>query len=437
MMRIGAEMNYMSDGTRSFENSRGKAALSCLMDIAVFCMGISLPGICFASEFTALKGGLMARIAPVDVLVMLVLIMLLATRGLKVKMCGVLYCLALVLSFVVAMFLVGWTECLSGGSGVAVLALMMSLLYWLLGYNISRWPYLMRIYLLGITAGLMWEGAIVLHDYFLPNDKWFIDRKLLRVRGTFMRSGQLGTYGLSCAGIMFSVGLVMFKRHAIRILMAVMGLLSCFIVLASSRRTGLVALAVWGLLCLCCLCFTVQRKYRWKILLGLSASVAVVALIISRSSDSFFVQRWLHFYGVITNPDSFPYEQARAAVDHVKEWLPFGLGVGRGQVIADGSEFHNANLALLVETGLFGFAMFYWLIIDAGLSWWRAWKDRKKPYVSYIFICFLAAMTVYMLHNRVHRSRGFMLMLGLASGAGAAVVASRKRDDVSGVDDKK
>ncbi len=424
-------MNDELNSNVSFESSRGMAILSCFMDAVVFLLGASLPGVCFASGPVEYTTSILNRIAPGDVLVVMALAMMAMARGIKLKRSGAFYCIALLMSFFMAFYRGGWSVSVANDSGVAFAALLMSFLYWLLGFNISRWPYLMRIYLAGIAVGVLWEGVIVLHDYYLPMGRWFVDKNPSRVRGTFRGSGQLGIYGVSCAGIMLSVAVALFRRRTMKVFSVIMGLLSCFIVFASSRRSGLLALAIWAVLSICCLFFWIEKQHRWKLLLGLLVSLVGLVLLMGFDSQSYLVQRSFAFYRDLTDPNGFFCHQLRAAGKNISLWFPFGLGVGRGGAIADGREFHSAYLALLVEMGLFGFAMFSWLFIDAGLSWWRAWRAKGRYQVSCMLLCFLLSAVVYMGHNRVHRSRGFMLMLGLTSGASVSILAARRRKNSS------
>jgi hypothetical protein len=112
----------------------------------------------------------------------------------------------------------------------------------------------------------------------------------------------------------------------------------------------------------------------------------------------------------------------------VGEWLPFGVGPGNSRSFLPlGLELHNAHLALVVDLGLLGLLAFYLLLWRLPLTRGASPTKGSNNLISrQALLAFLVCATVIMLHNRLHRERGFMLFLGIAAQL-AAVSAVRLR----------
>jgi hypothetical protein len=269
--------------------------------------------------------------------------------------------------------------------------------------------------LLGIAVGVLWEGVIVAHDYFAASD-WFPSPHANRVRGTFRTTGQLGAFGFSAAGMMFVFGSQL-PRPRQRQFAYAMGLLAVLMVVAASRRSVILTIAVWPLVYLL---LAFPRRRLQKAYLGLVALVGLVILggarFTAQIAESYAGRRLAAAAQSIEGGDSITIIQARAAVEHFAEWLPFGVGPGNSRsFLPFGLELHNAHLALVVDLGLLGLLTFYLLL-------WRLPLTRRAPaskgnnLVSrQALLAFLLCATVIMLHNRLHRERGFMLFLGIAA----------------------
>jgi O-antigen ligase len=90
-------------------------------------------------------------------------------------------------------------------------------------------------------------------------------------------------------------------------------------------------------------------------------------------------------------------------------------------------EIHNGHLNIAVESGLFGLLAFYALVIKALLHRWHNDFGKSTRAVRILTFTFLLAGMVFMIHNRLHRDRGFMLFMGLASAIALAAPSDPRR----------
>jgi hypothetical protein len=352
------------------------------------------------------------RIALVDLLVAFFLATILVPKGLRIHAMAGVYGLAVLLSLSIGLLRESSGEFSSVITGF--LAIAMAFLYWVLGHNLGRYPALLRFLFLGIVFGVAWEAIVVLHDYFsVP--QWFVDEMPGRVRGTFRASGQLGAFGFSTAGLSFAIGWSLFKQRRVRGLIVIIGMIGIFFVWAASRRSALFALALWAIIA-CALEFKRLKDLRyfaffWAVIVAL----ILIVVFASHHTNAFAVKRITEAISSIETGNSFIRLQWNSVVAHFSEWFPQGLGWGRGQIVdySQYHEIHNGHLALFVEGGLLGVLSFYAVVALSIFRPWSATPDSKLVQ-NLVLSCILAAI-VMMVHNTLHRDRGFMLLLGISS----------------------
>ena len=380
--------------------------------LLLFCIGGLLPLISLRRGLGGAYAPLDQRIALVDLLVVFFLATILVPRGLRIHAIGGVYGLAVLLSLSVGLLRESSGEFSSVMTGFFAIA--MAFLYWVLGHNLGRYPALLRFLFLGIAFGVAWEAIVVLHDYFsVP--QWFVDEMPGRVRGTFRASGQLGAFGFSTAGLSFAIGWSLFKRRYVRGLIVIIGMIGIFFVWAASRRSALFALALWAVIA-CTLEYKRLRDFRY-FAFSLAVTVALILIVVFaiHHTDAFAVRRITEAVSSMETGNSFIRLQWNSVVAHFSEWFPQGLGWGRGQIVdySQYHEIHNGHLALFVEGGLLGLLAFYGVVALSIFRPWSATPDSKLVH-NLVLACILAAI-VMMIHNTLHRDRGFMLLLGISS----------------------
>jgi hypothetical protein len=393
-------------------------------------VGVVLPLISLQRS-QGFPNSILERIALPDVLVTSAVLALILRYGGRAAGSALLYAAAVAIAGVIGLFYLSeagiWLP--DGRVGVLAesLALFVAFGYWLFGSQVARSDRLVRMLLLGLAVGVLWEGVIVAHDYLAASD-WFPSPNSNRVRGTFRTTGQLGAFGFSAAGIMFVFGSQLPRRRQ-QLFAYSMGILAVLMVVAASRRSVILTIGMWPLVYLL-LAFP-QRRFQ-KMYLGVVALVVLMILGVARFTaqvtESYAGGRLLSAAHSIQSGESMPVIQARAAVQHLGEWLPFGVGPGNSRwFLPLGLEIHNAHLALAVDLGLLGLVSFYLLLWRLPLTR-RPPATRRSNIVSrQALLAFLACATVVMLHNRLHRERGFMLFLGIAAQM-AAVSTVRPRN---------
>jgi O-antigen ligase len=192
-------------------------------------------------------------------------------------------------------------------------------------------------------------------------------------------------------------------------------MIGIFFIWAASRRSALFALALWA-----AIAFLLEFKRLKDLRYFAFLMVVVVALILVmvfaiHHTDAFAVQRIIEAVGDIETGNSFIRLQWDSVVAHFSEWFPQGLGWGRGQIVdyTQYHEIHNGHLALFVEAGLLGVLSFYAVVALSIFRPWSATPDSKL--VRNLVLSCIAAAMVMMVHNTLHRDRGFMLLLGISS----------------------
>lgn len=389
--------------------------------LLIFSVGLIFPIISLFTSHSRYATSLSERIVPVDVLIIATLTFLVLTgRGLRLSHQGRFYLFSLVLSTIIGI-LRSHSTTEAPLLATSFIALFVAFLYYVLAYNIARWPVLTQALIIGLCASVLWEAVIVFHDFFSPPAaKWFVDNFEYRVRGTFRTSPQLGDFGFSAAGLLLTVGWAVFDDKRARRLTWVAGLLAATFVIAASSRSGIAALACWAVAYIA----TAWRYSRqWKQLIGPLCAIvfAGVAFLYGYFSNDpramFFLSRMDQFQQGIIDPDKFAQMQLRSVLSHWAEWLPMGLGVGRGYLVdyRGTHEIHNVYLALLVEMGVIGTVAFFWLLVPLVLRSWRRRFGRDTNLVRARLYSFLCGVLVMMMHNRLNRDRTFMLFLGLTS----------------------
>lgn len=360
---------------------------------------------------------LISRLQPVDIMTVLWVVIFLPQKTLRIHPAGMLYAFALVVSLSIGVFFSDSSEL--SPVFVAFLALAMAFVYWLLGYNAGQSRSLTTILLYGLFISICWEAIIALHDYF-ASSPWFADNYPGRVRGTFHKNGQLGAFGFSSAGLLLTMGWALSSRRWWRRLTVLGAGLSVFFIWAAARRSGLIAIAVWGLLIAIVL---IARSFKSKgllLLILLGAFALPIAALSINLGNSVTGREMASGLEDLQQDNAFFEIQFREYMVFADKWFPFGLGTGRAQMLDAGygetaSEIHNGHLALLVEIGVLGLLAFYWMAMLPIFQQWDAGGHPQARVVRALVISFIIAAAIFAVHNRLHRDRVFMLFLGLAT----------------------
>jgi hypothetical protein len=385
--------------------SSAKSSVFTLDCFLAFLIGALIPLISLRTTLGTAAASFQERIAIVDILT-LFLIIIFILRGIRFHLSIVLYGLSLLVSLFIANILaVTYEEWQSGI--VNGIALLVALCYWVVGYNISRHKLLMHYLILGLMFGLFYEFLIVVHDYFATT-QFFPDVMRGRVRGTFRANGQLGIYGYVMAGIIFTISYSWFNKTKVKFVILSLGLAAVFIVVAASRRSAMISLAIW----LVAFLLLAIPSFKIHHLVAIIVCLAIGIMIFNATSDEFTVgftwQRLVNAFETLETPNAFTFRQLQRATDNISAWFPFGMGLGRWSGNYDIHELHNAHLALLVESGLISFVVFCHLMLLPIL------RNRHTPSLTkYAIIGFIIASFFMMFHNTLHRDRTFMLTLGL------------------------
>jgi len=412
--------DHNENGLVKSSNQEASLALRTLL----FFVGLTLPAISFRTGAGGVAAGFLGRVAPVDMLVLLFIIILLFSNKFKIHHSMWLYMFALILSLIIGFAHLICPVSDIGPILVAFSALCMALLYWVLGYSVGRSSALVRALILGIALGAAWEFLVVAHDFFF-SPQWFAGRRSGFVRGTFRKSGQLGNYGFTTAGILLAMGWATFPRRSERVCIYLAGIICIFFSVAATRRSAIIAVALW-------LMFFLVVGLRHALTRHYISVLAVVIILIgffivfySEFSGTFVAQRFSQGLDKLSTGETLILTQPLQALDRIGEWFPFGVGVGRGKNITGRHEFHNGHLALIIEMGVLGILAFYWLLwiplfrrVDG--------KGLQATIVKTLVISFILAAMAFMVHNRLHRDRQFMLFLGLASSYCVGATGNRK-----------
>jgi hypothetical protein len=415
-------MNANSHTIRSAAMPLAVPSTSGLETALVFLLGLLLPAVAL-SPWGSDPHSLLGRATLVDLTVLLALAGFARARGvLRVPAAAWVYFVALLVAFTIGLSRsvdnLDVQTCV-----VAMLSLVMAWTYFVAGASIATSPKLAKAFVVGLIGALLWQGIVVLHDYSLPASAWFPDNESRRVRGTFRSNGQLGAFGFSAAGILLCLGWPLFESGKRRMIVVAAAALPLFFVLAASRRSGLAALLIWLALYLV-LGFRHALRKTYPILL---AVVIAATVWIVRDADELSATytgvRVQHAIDQVASGNSAFQLQFQSALDSIGMWFPFGVGPGHGyQVVkldeysALRTEVHDGHLALIVELGVFGWLAFYAMMARPVFRQWGPAMGPAAPMVRTLVITFVLAGAAFMIHNRLHRDRGFLLFLGLAAG---------------------
>ena len=393
----------------------------------LFVTGAILPLVSLSKSFMGAEetASMLARIAPVDVLVVLGIIGLAASSRFRLHLSGFVYLFAILFSAGVGVVVSG------GGIPVitASMAMVAAFLYFVLGYNVSRSPALTRMLVAGVAVGVCWQLVIVAHDFF-SGSHWFAAQTGWLVRGTFRTTGQLASYGFSAAGLLLALGWVLFRKRTARVLIVLAGLACVFFVFAAGKRGGIIAIGCWVAASLLIgLLRGRGRGYAWLLVLSLIA-VGLIGTNADRIADTLFGYRFMEALAQIGSSESFQGLQFQSVMGRFSEWFPLGLGAGLGYTLDyfGTYEIHNGLLALLVETGLLGLMSFCWLLARAASRHVKrlpACAGGSAGLVQSLVLAFILASVVRMYHGTLFRDRGFLLFLGLATGLTMSVAECR------------
>jgi len=379
-----------------------------LLGILTFLLGLTMPFINLDPR-AGITTSLLSRIEAVDIICLLIVLLLVFTARIRITWVMLLYGVSLVFSFALAT-----TNSVNlMRSFTPFAALSMAVVYYCVARSIAEHEAAVKALMAGLVVGVLLESVIVVHDYFLP--KWFLTAHSDRVRGTFRSTAQLGGYGFTVAGVLFSFGWVYFRTSWARSLVLLAGVMGIFFVLASTRRAGMFALVAWLAIYLLLGLKQISRKSYW-IVVGTSMT-GLLALVLGSSfiGKTHLAERFNAAYDKVTSGNSFTHEQFYNAMDNLHLWFPLGVGVGQSTLVVGEHEAHNAHLGIAVEQGLLGIVAYY--------SLWLPFLLRRKqiaPFgqhsvlVKLVLISFLVGALVFMIHARLDRDRVFMLFLGLA-----------------------
>jgi hypothetical protein len=389
-----------AQSTRRRDRPAGK-----LLQLLCFLLGLSLPFISFAQQGQFTRS-LTNRVEGVDIVCVLLLLALFCSGRLRLTWAFGIYCLALFVSLAV-----GLTNDLQGEAFTAFMALMMAVLYYIVGRSIAQQQVLVKALLVGLLISTLIESVIVWHDYFLP--KWFPSKHSSRVRGTFRSTAQLGSYGFTTAGILLSFGWAYFRSAWARTLVLLAGVSSCGFVMASTRRSGMFALLLWlGLFLLLGLKNISRRSYWVVVCFSLVAMIGLIAAS-AQVKESYVFERFNDAFEQVAEGDSFTHQQFYKAIDKLDMWFPFGTGAGQSPVVMDRFEAHNGHLAVVLELGLLGAIGYYGLWLPLVRRKWSDSFGAHTTMVKLVSLTFVVGALVFMIHTRLHRDRSFMLFLGM------------------------
>ena len=212
--------------------------------------------------------------------------------------------------------------------------------------------------------------------------------------GRFMGNESMDTIAFGHLGATITIlALSLFYQHDIRIwhklvsaLAIVVGL---FVSIAAGSRGALVALIV------CFIAYLYMNGHKMKILIGLPVLAGLFILLLPILNDiliSFDNQALDRLYNSIYDPNSMEagVTSGRDVLyQHAFENIWENPFVGSSLFIK-GEYVHNSVLEAFLGTGIFGWALFLFIIISVLISAFRmAEKDKRYLFVSLLFIQYL------------------------------------------------
>lgn len=390
----------------------------------MFLMGLCLPLIDFSSA-RHMEHGLLQRITLVDLITAVTVLYLLMTRPIKLYLPALIYFALAIIAYFMGVVFTSERLSVVNESTVSFIAIVMAFNYLFVGFTIGAETRLVRVLIYGVVAGALVENTIALHDYFLP--QWFPDTAEGRVRGTFRASGQLASYGYSTAGLLLCLGWTYARSTRARWVILLTGLGAAFCVVAASRRSGIFSLGIW-LAVFLVLGWRTNRARIYVVTLGATVAGGLLLLLNQeRLANSYLGARTLGAVESVESGEDFIFEEGLAAVAMADQWFPLGSGLGSGYFVARNGlrkELHNGHLAVGVEMGLLTLGTFYWLALVPLRRRWLGLAPAYRGPVKLLVFGFLLSCMTFMVHNRLHKDRGYMLFLGLGSCAWVA----RERD---------
>lgn len=212
--------------------------------------------------------------------------------------------------------------------------------------------------------------------------------------GRFMGNESMDTIAFGHLGATITIlALSLFYQHDIRLwhklvsaLAIVVGL---FVSIAAGSRGALVALIV------CFIAYLYMNGHKMKILIGLPVLAGLFILLLPILNDiliSFDNQALDRLYNSIYDPNSMEagVTSGRDVLyQHAFENIWENPFVGSSLFIK-GEYVHNSVLEAFLGTGIFGWALFLFIIISVLISAFRmAEKDKRYLFVSLLFIQYL------------------------------------------------
>lgn len=386
------------------------------MQTLLFLIGLTIPLVSLATVQANDDIAMSDRIVGADLLAIACLTLFVLLKKIVLTKESMLYAVALTVAFGIGIFNSARGSYIRSLVGYA--ALLMAFAYFTIGVSASKDRRRLTPLLAGIICGVIGESVIVFHDYFLSS-QWFPDRLDGRVRGTFRASGQLAAYGFATTGILLAFGRDCFDKRWMKWSVLACAGLASFFVIAASRRSGMAS----GVICLgayVAICIGRGRLPLIGLLPTLGLLIFAGMLIFGDAHSSFLGQRIdKAAQSVDDGSDNFIIYQAIYVWERRAQWLPFGYGIGMPPIPSssgvDSHELHNGHLSILVELGVFCLLCFYAIGIAIVRSCWRG-RTSLSVDSRCVVVAFMISGAIFMVHNRLHRDRSFMLFLGIASG---------------------
>ena len=382
-----------------------------------FLIGLTLPILTLRSGYYGTPIDLSSRVAIVDVLCAITLLLfLLRGRLAPIPWPGIIYVASIGLALVPGLILHPGRE---SEVWTAFAALLMAFAFYVFGLTCGSVPGLLRAFLAGTAIAVAVQTVICVHDYFWPV-QWFPDPMPGRARGTFKANGQLGAYGFCIAGVLAAFGATQPSVRARRIYGA-MALAGAGLVFLASRRTGMLCVFLWWAAFLVASARLARKPFYRLLAAGFFLVLLGIGAAWERLADSFAGRRVADAVESLKGDDGFIQSQLRNTLQSADGWFPLGFGPGKGRLInpRDIHEVHNGHLAVLVEIGLGAFLGYAGMLVLPLVARRRTpARDPRRILRRAVVTSFLATCIVFAFHNTLYRDRAFLFFLGAATAVG-------------------
>lgn len=391
-----------------------------VLQLLLFLLGAVLPIVTLERNFVGTNAALADRIVPADVVALLTATWCGITRGWKIPLSVMAYLSALVLAFLVAILQSnGDSNLTSALTSLAVLVFAVS--FTVIGASIANDEAGLSALTKGILAGLAGETIIAGHDYMFQSSPWFVDSMEHRVRGTFMKSGQLASYAFSMCVYLGTAFNVMKPRRFLNVSLAIAAGCCGIIMISTTRRSALLAIATIPIIFFICgFRFAGHRFYR-RLFYFTAAATILIAVNMSQITDSFLGARVQQAVDRMDSDNNWLLSELENLLASFSEWFPFGIGLGQGSrfSVTGEHEIHNGHYAMLIEGGVVLYAGVLYLILAPAARVASLLTARRSDVRLALLVAVFLASLLFMGHNRIYRDRTFMLAVGVGT-VGAA-----------------